>query len=220
MFTIVFGGIAKIATGGMPKILFYLSGLTIWNYFAECLSRTSTIFISNAGIFGKVYFPRLISPLAIVVSGLMRFGVQMLLFLFVWGYYLVQQPELIHPSWLLLLFPLLVLLMAGYAISLGMIISSLTTKYRDLVQLISFGITLFMYATPIIYPVENVPERYKAFVLLNPLAPIVESFRYVFLGSGSFSIGGLLYSSILMVVLLFLGVIVFNKVERTFMDTV
>jgi lipopolysaccharide transport system permease protein len=221
MFTVVFGNIGKISTDGMPKMLFYLCGLTIWNYFAECFNRTSTVFLSNAGIFGKVYFPRLVSPLAIVISGLLRFGVQLLMFLGFWIYYIIQSPDLVQPKYeFLWLFPFLILYMAGFALGFGMIISSLTTKYKDLVQLISFGVTLLMYATPIIYPVSSLPERYQVFVNLNPLAPVVESFRNIFLGTASIEWLSLCISGFVMLFIILIGILFFNKVERTFMDTV
>jgi lipopolysaccharide transport system permease protein len=220
MFTFVFGNIANISTDGQPKILFYLSGLTIWNYFAECFTKTSNIFIANAGIFGKVYFPRLISPLSIVVSGLMRFGVQMVLFLGFLFYFNLSGSETVKPNLSILLFPVLVFLMAGFALGFGMIISSLTTKYRDLTMLISFGVTLLMYATPIIYPINSIPEKYKTYVLANPLAPVVETFRYAFLGSGNLNWIALGYSTAWVVILLSFGVIIFNRVQQTFMDTV
>jgi lipopolysaccharide transport system permease protein len=221
MFSVVFGGIAKISTNGQPKILFYLSGVTIWNYFAESFNKTAVVFKTNANIFGKVYFPRLISPLSIVVSGLMRLGIQMLLFLGVWIYFLINQPNILPaPSISLLIIPFLIFLMAGYAMSLGMIFSSLTNKYKDLTHLITFGVTLVMYATPIIYSSQNIPDKYRPLVLANPLAPIVESFRVSFLGNGTISIDGLIYSTLVMFILLFLGMIIFNKVEKTFMDTI
>ncbi len=220
MFTFVFGKIAQISTDGQPKVLFYLAGLTIWNYFSECFNRTSNVFVSNAGIFGKVYFPRLITPLAIITSGLLKFGVQFILFLFFFLYYFITVPEIVKPGMTILLVPVLVLMMAFFAIGVGMIVSALTTKYRDLTMLVSFGVTLLMYATPIIYPVNSIPAAYKRFVLLNPFAPIVETFRYAFLGSGEFSWMHLGYSFVCMLVLLVLGILVFNRVERTFMDTV
>jgi lipopolysaccharide transport system permease protein len=220
MFTFVFGKIAQISTDGQPKVLFYLAGLTIWNYFSECFNRTSNVFVSNAGIFGKVYFPRLITPLAIITSGLLKFGVQFILFLFFFFYYYITMPETVKPGMAILLVPVLVLMMAFFAIGVGMIVSALTTKYRDLTMLVSFGVTLLMYATPIIYPVNAIPAAYKRFVLLNPFAPIVETFRYAFLGSGEFSWVHLSYSFVCMLVLLVLGILVFNRVERTFMDTV
>ncbi len=220
MFTFVFGNIAQISTDGQPKILFYLSGLTIWNYFSECFTKTSNIFIANAGIFGKVYFPRLISPLSIVVSGLMKFVVQFLMFLIFLFYYTINGEASINPNSTILLLPILILMMAGFALGFGMIVSSMTTKYRDLTMLITFGVTLLMYATPIIYPISSIPDRYKSIVMANPLAPIVETFRYAFLGSGQLDWNPLGYSFIVMSCLLTVGVIVFNKVEQTFMDTV
>jgi lipopolysaccharide transport system permease protein len=220
MFTFVFGNIAQISTDGQPKTLFYLSGLTIWNYFSECFTKTSNIFIANAGIFGKVYFPRLISPLSIVVSGLMKFVVQFLMFLIFLFYYTINGEATVNPNSTILLLPILILMMAGFALGFGMIVSSMTTKYRDLIMLISFGVTLLMYATPIIYPVSSIPDNYKSFVMANPLAPIVETFRFAFLGSGQLDWNALGYSFLIMSALLTIGVIVFNKVEQTFMDTV
>jgi lipopolysaccharide transport system permease protein len=220
MFTFVFGRVARIHTGDQPQLLFYLGGLTIWNYFSDCFNRSSTVFTSNAGIFGKVYFPRLITPLAIIISGLMKYGVQLSLFLFLWLYYQYGQPGKVHPNNMLLLVPVFILMMAGFAIGAGMIVSSLTTKYRDLANLVSFGVTLLMYATPIIYPLSFVPEKYKTFVQLNPLSSVVESYRHAFIGGGTFSWGDLGYSFICMTVLVFVGILMFNKVERTFMDTV
>ena len=220
MFTLVFGNIAGISTDGLPRLLFYLGGLTIWNYFSETFTKTSNVFTANASLFGKVYFPRLIMPLAIVTSGLLRFGVQMLLFLGFWIYYLITMPEVVHPNATIALVPLLILMMAGYALGAGIIFSSLTTKYRDLAMLIAFGVTLLMYATPVIYPLNAVPEKFRSLVLANPLSPIVETFRYAFTGSGEFSWANLGYSFGWMIVLLFAGTIVFNKVEKTFMDTV
>jgi len=220
MFTLVFGNIAGISTDGMPKLLFYLSGLTIWNYFSEGFTKTSNVFVANAGIFGKVYFPRLVMPLSIVTSGLLRFGVQLVLFLGFWIYYWVKQPEVVHPNAAIALVPLLILMMAGMALGAGMIISSLTTKYRDLAMLINFGVTLLMYATPVIYPLASVPAKYQALVMANPISPIVETFRYGFTGSGHFSWGALMYSVCFMLVLIVAGVTIFNRVQQKFMDTV
>lgn len=220
MFTFVFGNIAQISTDGQPKTLFYLSGLTIWNYFSECFTKTSNIFIANAGIFGKVYFPRFISPLSVIVSGLMKFAVQFSMFLLILFVYKFNGETSINPNYSILLLPVLILMMAGFALGFGMIISSMTTKYRDLTMLISFGVTLLMYATPIIYPMSAIPAEYKSVVLANPLAPIVETFRYAFLGSGTLNWSSLAYSFTTMSIMLFVGVIVFNKVEQTFMDTV
>jgi lipopolysaccharide transport system permease protein len=200
-------------------ILFYLAGVTIWSYFAETLNKTATVFRDNAQMFGKVYFPRLTMPFSIVISNLVRFGIQFSLFLAVWVYYLVKS-DTVHPNSLILLTPVLVLIMGLLALGLGMIISALTTKYRDLVYLLTFGVQLLMYATPVIYPLSSLPAKYKWIVLANPMAPIVETFRYAFLGSGTFSWGYLGYSLTVAVLILLLGTIVFNKVEKSFTDTV
>jgi lipopolysaccharide transport system permease protein len=217
-FVFVFNQIAKISTDNIPAPLFYLAGTTLWNYFQACITGTSSTFISNANIFGKVYFPRLVSPISMVISNLLKFGIQLLMFLCFWFYYLAQGT--IHPNAYIALLPLLVLLMGGMALGVGIIISSLTTKYRDLSYFIGFGITLLMYATPVIYPVSAIPEMYKPFVIYNPIAPIIETFRYGFTGSGYFSWNGLIYSSVFTIVVLLIGTVLFNKIERTFMDTV
>jgi lipopolysaccharide transport system permease protein len=220
MYTIVFGNFAKISTNGQPKILFYLAGVTIWNYFSETFNRTSSVFTSNANIFGKVYFPRLIVPLSIIVSGLIRFSIQFTLFMSFLIYFLIQSNEIVQPNIYILLTPVLLFLMAGLALGAGMIISSMTTKYRDFTYLVSFGVTLLMYATPVIYPIEFLPQKYKTIIMLNPLSGIVETFRYAWLGTGSFSWQLLGYSSCFVIMLLMLGIIIFNKVEKNFMDTV
>ena len=217
-FVFVFNQIAKISTDNIPAPLFYLAGTTLWNYFQACITGTSSTFISNANIFGKVYFPRLVSPISMVISNLLKFGIQLLMFLCFWFYYLAQGT--IHPNAYIALLPLLVLLMGGMALGVGIIISSLTTKYRDLSYFIGFGITLIMYATPVIYPVSAIPEMYKPFVIYNPIAPIIETFRYGFTGSGYFSWNGLIYSSVFTLFVLLIGTVLFNKIERTFMDTV
>lgn len=220
MFTLVFGKFARISTDGQPRMLFYMSGITIWNYFADCFSKTSSVFTSNAGIFGKVYFPRLIMPLAIVTSGLIRFSIQFALFLGFLFFFMTKPNNIAHPNVYALLTPFLVLLMAGFALGAGMIISAMTTKYRDFNYLVSFGVTLLMYATPVIYPIGFLPQKYKAIALANPMSAIVESFRYAWLGSGTFSWSMLAYSVGFMLTLLTAGVLVFNKVEKSFMDTV
>jgi lipopolysaccharide transport system permease protein len=220
MFVFVFGNIAGITTDGQPKALFYLSGLVIWNYFSDCLNKTANVFVSNASIFGKVYFPRLITPLSIIVSGLMRFGIQFLLFIAVFIFYFFKGEVTFHWNLAITLLPLLLILMAGFALGLGMIISSLTAKYRDFALFIGFGVGLLMYATPVIYPLNSVPVKYQYIINANPIGPIVEAFRYAFLGSGNFSLSHLIYSSTCMLVLLFVGIIAFNKVEQNFMDTV
>ena len=218
-YMIVFGGIANLSTDGLPQLPFYLAGVTIWNYFAQTLTSTSTVFTANAAIFGKVYFPRLTMPLSIVVSNLVRFGIQFALFLGVWGYYLITQNSL-HPNFYILLTPLLLLLMGLLSLGLGMIFSALTTKYRDLAMLLTFGVQLLMYATPVIYPLSKLPLKYKPFILANPLSSIVETFRYAFLGSGTFSWLALGYSAAVTVVILLVGTVIFNKVEKSFTDTV
>jgi lipopolysaccharide transport system permease protein len=218
-YMIVFGGIAKIPTDGLPQLPFYLAGITVWNYFAQTLGATSTVFTANAAIFGKVYFPRLTMPLSIVISNLVRFGIQFGLFLVVWGYYLMSSNSL-HPNAYMLLTPILLLLMGLLSLGLGMIFSSMTTKYRDLGMLLGFGVQLLMYATPVIYPISRLPLKYKPYILANPLSSIVETFRFAFLGTGSFSWLYLGYSAAITIVVLLVGTIAFNKVEKSFTDTV
>jgi lipopolysaccharide transport system permease protein len=220
MFTVVFGKFAKISTDGLPQVLFYLAGVTIWNYFSESFTKTANVFKDNANIFGKVYFPRLILPLSIICSNLVKFAIQFLLFIVFLFYYMITGKANVHPNAMMLLTPLLILLMAGFALGAGMIISSMTTKYRDLSFLLVFGVQLLMYATPVIYPVNSLPEKYKIYVLANPIAPVVETFRYAYLGVGAFSWAALMYSMIFMLFILFSGVVIFNKVEKNFMDTV
>ena len=219
IYVVLFGQVAKLSTDGVPKIAFYLSGIIIWNYFSDALTKTSTVFKDNAAMFGKVYFPRLIMPFAIVVSGLMKFAIQFGLFMLVVLYFTFIA-KTIHPNLWVLATPLLILLMAAFALGLGMIFSSLTTKYKDLVFLLAFGIQLFMYATPVIYPMSILPQKYKAIVMANPLTGIFECFRYGYLGSGDFKPSSLILSTVSIIVLLSIGVIVFNKVEKSFMDTV
>lgn len=218
-YMLIFGNIAKISTDGLPMAVFYLAGITIWNYYADSLNKTATVFKDNATIFGKVYFPRLIMPLSIVVSNLVRLGIQLSLFLLIWGYYLIVGANL-HPNLYLLLVPVVVLLMALQALGLGMIISALTTKYRDLIFLLTFGVQLLMYATPVIYPLSALPKKYALLIHANPLSEPVELFRYAFTGSGQVSGAGLAYSVACTLVMLALGVLIFNRVERKFMDTV
>ena len=219
MYMFVFGGLAGISTDGAPQPLFYLSGIMLWNYFNEAFKVSSNVFIQNANIFGKVYFPRLVVPLAGITSNLIKMLIQLGLFIIVYIYYLTTGADL-HVNWTIILFPFLVFLIAFHAMSWGMIVSALTTKYRDLTQLISFGIQLFMYATPVIYPLSAAPEKYRDIIALNPLTPIFEAFKYSCMGCGSLDWGGLLYSTLFMLVTLFFAVIIFNRVERNFMDTV
>jgi lipopolysaccharide transport system permease protein len=220
MFTVIFTGVAKIPTDGLPPMLFYLAGTTPWNYFATSLTKTSGTFINNAGIFGKVYFPRLITPISIVVSNLIQFAIQFLLFFGFLAYYLVQGAA-IHPDWLmiLLLTPVLLLLMALLGLGTGILVSSLTTKYRDLNFLITFGVQLAMYATPVIYPMASIPAKYRLLIEMNPMSAIIESFRAIYLG-GTIPWPQLGISTVVTLILLLVGIAIFNRVEKTFMDTV
>jgi lipopolysaccharide transport system permease protein len=218
-FTVIFGNLAKISTDGLPQILFYMCGITLWNYFADTLTKTADTFSSNANIFGKVYFPRMIVPLSVVVSNLIKLGIQFLLFLGIWIYYLVQS-DLIHPNKMLALIPFLIILIGFMALSFGIIISSLTTKYRDLKFLVTFGIQLMMYASPIVYPLSIVPDKYKWIIVANPVTSIIETFKYAFLGVGEFSWLYLGYSTLFTIVLFVIGLVVFHRVEKSFMDTV
>lgn len=221
MYMVVFGGIAKIPTDGLPQPLFYLAGICMWQYFSDCLSKTSNTFVDNAGIFGKVYFPRLVVPLSNVMSNLVRFGIQLGLFFAVYLYYQLFTPVQIHTNWYALLLPFLVLLLAGLALGFGILFSSMTTKYRDLQLLLSFFVSLWMYATPVIYPLSTITNEKLRFVMsLNPLTGIIEAFKYGVLGVGQFSWSMLAYSFGFMLLLLALGIVVFNKVQRSFMDTV
>ena len=222
MYMVVFGGIAKIPTDGLPQPLFYLSGICLWQYFNDCLTKTSNTFTANASIFGKVYFPRMIVPLSTVISNLLRFGIQFGLFLVVYAIYQIFIiPGQIHTNWYALLLPVLVLMLAGLALGFGVLFSSMTTKYRDMSLLLDYFVRLWMYATPVIYPLSTITNEKLRFVMsLNPLTGIVEAFKYGFLGEGQFSWGLLGYSFAFMVVLLSAGIVVFNRVQRTFMDTV
>ena len=219
IYMIIFGNIAKLSTDGVPQILFYMSGITIWNYFSESLTKTSSVFTSNAGMFGKVYFPRLIMPLAIVTSSLMKFAVQFGIFILILLYFVIFTND-VQPNVWMLFTPVLILLMAMFALGMGMIFSSLTTKYKDLAFLLTFGVQLFMYITPVVYPISALPEKFRFLVYMNPLSSIFECFRYAFLGSGSFDLMNILWSSIFIVFILILGTVIFNKVEKSFMDTV
>ncbi|HUC79696.1 MAG TPA: ABC transporter permease [Flavisolibacter sp.] len=220
MFVFVFGKIAGFAPAGVPMLAFYMAGVTIWNFFSENLNRTSTVFRDNAGIFGKVYFPRLTMPIAIVISSLVRFAIQFFLFLLIWGYYMVTEDSINPNWWAILLTPLLLLIMGLLALGLGMIITAMTTKYRDLVFLMGFGVQLLMYATPVIYPLEKLPVKYAAIIKANPMSPVLETFRFAFLGSGDFSWSYLLYSVGITLAILSFGIVVFNRVEKSFTDTV
>jgi len=219
IFTVVFGNIAKIPTDGLPHILFYLSGIVGWTYFSTCLNSTSNTFVANAGIFGKVYFPRLTLPISIVISSIIQFLIQFMLLVVFMIYYKIIGSAFSINVYLFLL-PVLVVLMAGLGLGFGIIISSLTTKYRDLTNLVGFGVQLWMYATPIIYPLSEIPDKYRVFVLANPLTPIIETFRFALLGAGTINWFHLLYSFVFTIIILAIGIILFNKVEQSFMDTV
>ncbi|MCO5947657.1 ABC transporter permease [Mucilaginibacter flavidus] len=222
IYTFIFGNLADIPVDHLPQPLFYLAGITTWNYFSDCLTKTSTVFTTNASLFGKVYFPRLIVPLSIVVSNLIRFGIQMVLFLLMMAFYALKGAN-VHPNLFWLLFPVLLLLMAMLGLGLGMIVSALTTKYRDLSFLLAFGIQLMMYLTTVIYPLSYVKAKYPHYQWLveyNPMTSIIEAFRFGFLGRGTFTMVSLAVTATITTVILLAGIIIFNRVERTFIDTV
>jgi len=219
-FTVIFGNIASLPTDGLPQFLFYMSGTVVWGYFAACLTKTSETFVQNANLFGKVYFPRMAVPVSILFSNLITFLIQFVMFLVFVVIFVLRGTD-IQVNWLwIALSPLLMLMMAGLGLGLGILISSLTTKYRDLRFLVQFGVQLLMYATPVIYPVSSIPARFQWIILANPMTPIVEAFRYAFLGAGTVNVNHLLYSFGFMLVVVFLGTVIFNRVEQTFMDTV
>ena len=219
IYMVVFGGIAKISTDGLPQPFFYLAGIVCWQYFSDCLTKTSATFTTNQNIFGKVYFPRLIVPLATISSNLVRMGIQFLLFTAVYVYYIVIEVN-VAPNLYVLLIPVLIVMLAGLALGFGMIISSLTTKYRDLTILFTFVVQLWMFATPVIYPLSTMSPKMQMIMSVNPLTSVIETFKYGTLGVGTFSWGSLAYSFVFMLVLLSIGIVVFNKVQRSFMDTV
>ena len=220
MNMVVFGGIAKMSTDGIPQALFYMAGNVCWFYFADCLNQTSSTFTVNQSMFGKVYFPRLVVPIATVISNLLRFGIQFCLFLAIYFYFFLRGAD-VHPNWYVLLTPLLVLMLAGLGLGFGILVSSMTTKYRDLTILFTFIVQLWMYGTPIVYPLSIVPEgNLRMFIMANPMTSIIETFKFATLGQGCFSWLALAYSFVFMCVLLVLGIVVFNKVQRSFMDTV
>ncbi len=220
IFMFVFNRIARIPTDNVNPILFYLSGITLWNYFADCFNKTSNTFVANAGVFGKVYFPRLASPVSIVISNLAKLAIQVVLFLVVMSYLIFTQGLSIHINLSILLLPYLIFIMAVLGLGAGIIFSSLTTKYRDLSFLLQFGIQLMMYATPIIYPLSFTQGNMRTLISLNPITSIIETFRYSFFGIGQFDLMPLLYTSIFSFIVLGLGIIIFNQVEKSFMDTV
>lgn len=222
IFMFIFDGLAGISTDGIPQALFYLAGITIWNYFSESLTKTSDTFIANQAVFSKVYFPRLIAPLSVTISGLIKMFIQFGVFVVVYIYFVVKGTD-VSPNVYALLFPLLIMIMAGLALGFGIIISSMTTKYRDLKFLITFAIQLWMYATPVIYPLSVMEGSYKKYMWLiqaNPLTSVMESFKYGFLGQGTFSWLSLAYSTLFTIVILLFGIVIFNRVERSFMDVI
>jgi lipopolysaccharide transport system permease protein len=218
-YTFIFGGLANLSTDDLPQPLFYMAGITAWNYFSDCITKTSTVFKDNANIFGKVYFPRLILPLSIVASNLVRFVVQVILMIMMMGYYFWTGANF-HITWAITLFPFLVILMALMGLGIGLIITALTTKYRDLAFLVTFGIQLLMYTTTVIYPLSSAPIKYKTFISLNPMTGIIECFRFAFLGQGQLTLNTLGYSTLFTLAVVLLGIIIFNKTEKTFVDTV
>ena len=219
VYTVIFGKVAKIPTDGLPQVLFYMTGITAWTYFADCLTKTSTTFTQNAGIFGKVYFPRIIVPLSIVLSNLIKFAIQFGLLLGFMMFYWFRGAN-VQPSMYVLLMPLLLLLMAGLGLGLGLLISSLTTKYRDFQNMVSFGVQLLMYATPIIYPISCLKGNIKLAAMANPMSSILETFKFAFLGAGTFHIEHLLYTIACTIVVLVAGLLVFQRMQKNFMDTV
>lgn len=220
VFVIIFGKVAQIPTDGIPPVLFYMAGIVMWRYFSDCLTKTSNTFVGNANIFGKVYFPRLTVPVSVVISNLIGLAIQLLLFLAFWAYYVAQTDAVaLQPAYLWLL-PLLVLQMAALGLGFGIIVSSLTTKYRDLTQLVGFGVQLWMYATPIVYPMSLISEQWRWLVALNPMSPVIEIFRYAFLGNGVVDFQYWAISIGVTAIVLFVGVVLFNRIEKSFMDTV
>jgi lipopolysaccharide transport system permease protein len=219
MYMLIFGGIAKIPTDGLPQPMFYLAGIVCWQYFADCLTKTSGTFIANQSVFGKVYFPRLVVPLSTVIANLVRMGIQFLLFIIVYIYYIALGTS-VSPNAYALLIPLLIIILAGLSLGFGIIVSSMTTKYRDLTILFTFIVQIWMYATPIIYPLSTMSPKKQWIMALNPVTSLVEAFKYGTMGVGTFNWFQLGYSFVFMLVLLFIGIVVFNKVEKSFMDTV
>lgn len=219
-FIFVFNKLAGLSTDGIPPALFYLSGITLWTYFSDSFSKTSNVFVSNAGIFGKVYFPRLTTPISIIISNLIKFSIQLLLLIVLYLYYFFTNQIHFNISNSIIIFPVLVILMAVLGLGLGIIFSSLTTKYRDLGFLLTFGVQLLMYATPVIYPLSSTSGKLRKVLELNPLSSIIENFRYALFGMGQADFGGLIYTSVVSFSILFVGILVFNQVEKSFMDTV
>lgn len=220
MYMFVFGNLAGISTDGIPQPLFYMAGITLWNYFSSCFGSCSNVFAANQGVFGKVYFPRLVVPLSSITSNLIRMLIQLLMFILIYAYYVISGKYPLTLSLSLVLAPVFIMMIGLHAMSWGLIITSMTTKYRDLKMLITFGVQLLMYATPVIYPMSFAPAQYQTYLNINPLSPIFEAFKYSCLGVGTFSVGGLLYSVVFLCITMFIAVIIFNRTEQKFMDTV
>ncbi|MBC7913736.1 MAG: ABC transporter permease [Pyrinomonadaceae bacterium] len=220
-FVIIFSRVAKLSTAGLPPVLFYISGIVMWGYFSECILRTSSFLKDNTSILSKVYFPRLIVPLSLVLTNLVKFSIQILLFFIIYTYFVVTGNGSIHANWYALLFPVLILLIAGLGLGFGMIISSLTTKYKDLVHLTTFGVQLMMYTSTVIFPLAGYQDsKYKLLIMANPMTGIIETFRYGFLGIGEFSWGLLTYDAAFIATFLVIGIVTFNSIERNFVDTI
>lgn len=219
VFTVIFGKIAKLPTDGIPDFLFFLSGVVVWNYFADCITKTATTFSSNSGVFGKVYFPRMTVPIASVISNLITFGIQFALFLVIVGWFMLRG-NTIEPSWKMVVLPVLILQMAMLGIGVGCLVSALTTRYKDLNMAVGFGVQLWMYGSGVIIPRSEVPPQLQWLMTINPMVPVVESFRFVFLGAGTVEVYQLAAGAVLSVVIFVWGVVVFNRVERTFTDTI
>lgn len=219
-FTFIFSGIAKISTDENPAILFYMAGITMWTYFSDCLTKTSNTFVANASLFGKVYFPRLIVPLSVLISNLVKFGIQFIIFIITWLYYLSSSSSIMVQWQLMWLLPILILMMAGLGFGLGILISSMTTKYRDLTFLVGFAVQLLMYGSSVVIPISTMSPKSQFIMLLNPLTSIIEAFKYIFFGTGFYDWIWLGYTFSFMVICIVVSVVIFNKVEKTFMDTV
>ena len=219
MFTFIFSTVAKISTDEIPPMLFYMAGVVNWAYFSECLTKTSETFVANAGVFGKVYFPRLTVPVSVVVTSMLRYFIQFAIFIVTYFIFMYRGYDL-NPNWMVLLTPLLLLYMAIMSLGFGIWISSVTTKYRDLRFALPFFVQLWMYATPVVYPLSLIPENYKPFLLINPIVPVMEIFRKAYLGAGTIDMNSILISMGITFFILLSGIVVFNRIERTFMDTV
>lgn len=220
IFSFTFAYIAKISTGGIPPILFYMSGIVPWSYFSDCTNRTAGTFISNAGMFGKVYFPRLIAPISVVISNLIKFCIQFVLFLVILIFYLFNDNEGVHPNLCVLFTPVLLSVMAILGMGIGLIVTSMTIRYRDLMNLVGFGVQLLMYLSPVIFPISMWPEKIRWIIYANPMTAIIETFRFGFLGTGTFDGFQLLYSVCVSFLIFFIGILVFNRVEKNFIDTI